>query len=636
LENLLDFSIEPDFGPAPSSLRTGHDNSQQLQANGLSKSNFDFSSQPLSLNTDVPTQSKSFVLSSECDDLLNMTFDIKASSQSNALSPVLPSLRETGSQDRVAMTPSSAMDTPELSPHLLDISLAVDESSATKEKRDQKVPAFDASQFLPLTTDANFLADYNNKQTELPSDPYVAHGQPPASVPSSMQSLLNPASHEILQPSAPSLSSDHSLPSRYSPSGLPPKHLGENASHYSWASNNGEVVSKQTVEHKPQMSEQPSHVDHFRVSDSQFHLVVQPSSDPQVTPTAAFLSEQSLPRSVVGDQHEELSINRNLHLLNGSTGVDNSIYQPFILPSSRGASDDDLENISSVDQKERDAAPANSFQSHQGTRDEDMFAVNSVPYSSESLIASDVTHGRPGVSEHQSGGLVNAAVGEGQMTPSQSVVGCNGGNSETVGQFNSSGSVSGNTSSLTSAKLSAPSAVLAEPSSPLLLSRTAGLNDLMSSSPTAINPLVKNTPVTGSVDSFTRLQYADTQQPIDSFTALHNISLNQQSHRNSLLEQNGIIPSSEVEDIGWDIGATHTVVAEDVLADLGLDEPSSFHSQGEEHFGEIEDTGQLPYQTGATGYSVENYGAYVEPPSFLDYSGRIPCYYSPITCLRLR
>ncbi|KAF6034744.1 hypothetical protein EB796_006953 [Bugula neritina] len=141
-------------------------------------------------------------------------------------------------------------------------------------------------------------------------------------------------------------------------------------------------------------------------------------------------------------------------------------------------------------------------------------------------------------------------------------------------------------------------------------------------------PLVKNTPVTGSVDSFTRLQYADTQQPIDSFTALHNISLNQQSHRNSLLEQNGIIPSSEVEDIGWDIGATHTVVAEDVLADLGLDEPSSFHSQGEEHFGEIEDTRQLPYQTGATGYSVENYGAYVEPPSFLDYSGRIPCYYS--------
>ncbi|KAF6034743.1 hypothetical protein EB796_006952 [Bugula neritina] len=184
-----------------------------------------------------------------------------------------------------------------------------------------------------------------------------------------MQSLLNPAymkyfNHQPLR--SPRTTVYHQGIRQ----GLPPKHLGENASHYSWASNNGEVVSKQTVEHKPQMSEQPSHVDHFRVSDSQLHLVVQPSSDPQVTPTAAFLSEQSLPRSVVGDQHEELSINRNLHLLNGSTGVDNSIYQPFILPSSRGASDDDLENISST--RRKGCSPANSFQSHQGTRDEDV------------------------------------------------------------------------------------------------------------------------------------------------------------------------------------------------------------------------------------------------------------------------
>ena len=115
------------------------------------------------------------------------------------------------------------------------------------------------------------------------------------------------------------------------------------------------------------------------------------------------------------------------------------------------------------------------------------------------------------------------------------------------------------------------------------------LNDNASFGATATNPVVtppmgfgslqKDHNISGSVDSFTRLQYIDPQQGLDSFTALHNMTVNQ-AHRNSLLEQNGILPTTEVEDdMGWDIGTTPLTVphvtAEDVFADIGLDEPSS-------------------------------------------------------------
>ena len=63
---------------------------------------------------------------------------------------------------------------------------------------------------------------------------------------------------------------------------------------------------------------------------------------------------------------------------------------------------------------------------------------------------------------------------------------------------------------------------------------------------------------TSSVDSFTRMSYLDAQVPVDSFTALHNLA---QAPRNSLLEENGIIPSND-EDMGWDIGATPNNVSE--------------------------------------------------------------------------
>ena len=54
------------------------------------------------------------------------------------------------------------------------------------------------------------------------------------------------------------------------------------------------------------------------------------------------------------------------------------------------------------------------------------------------------------------------------------------------------------------------------------------------------------------------MSYLDAQVPVDSFTALHNLA---QAPRNSLLEENGIIPSND-EDMGWDIGATPNNVSE--------------------------------------------------------------------------
>lgn len=63
---------------------------------------------------------------------------------------------------------------------------------------------------------------------------------------------------------------------------------------------------------------------------------------------------------------------------------------------------------------------------------------------------------------------------------------------------------------------------------------------------------------TNSVDSFSRMSHLDAQISVESFTALHNLA---QAPRNSLLEDNGITSSND-EDMGWDIGATPTNVAE--------------------------------------------------------------------------
>ncbi|XP_067937820.1 uncharacterized protein [Watersipora subatra] len=98
-------------------------------------------------------------------------------------------------------------------------------------------------------------------------------------------------------------------------------------------------------------------------------------------------------------------------------------------------------------------------------------------------------------------------------------------------------------------------------------------NNVASSPLISLGSLQKDPNISGSIDSFTRLQYIEPPQAAESFTALHKMTASQ-AHRNSLLEQNGIIPTSDVDqDMGWDIGATTTSVVEanDVLADIGLD-----------------------------------------------------------------
>lgn len=79
------------------------------------------------------------------------------------------------------------------------------------------------------------------------------------------------------------------------------------------------------------------------------------------------------------------------------------------------------------------------------------------------------------------------------------------------------------------------------------------------SSPTgSVSSLQKYRMRTSSVDSFTRMSYQESQPSVDSFTALHNLA---QMPRNSLLEQNGIIPTVE-DDMGWDVGTVPTSMTE--------------------------------------------------------------------------
>lgn len=117
--------------------------------------------------------------------------------------------------------------------------------------------------------------------------------------------------------------------------------------------------------------------------------------------------------------------------------------------------------------------------------------------------------------------------------------------------------------------------------------------------------------MSSSYDSFTKPK----QPTVDSFTALHNMGVSQ-PHRNSLLEQNGILPGSEVEDMGWDIGASPTTGAESVLADLGLDDEITVDTsirahENVEHIDELA-PGEMRPDERVTGFAHSDYPEYTE------------------------
>ena len=90
--------------------------------------------------------------------------------------------------------------------------------------------------------------------------------------------------------------------------------------------------------------------------------------------------------------------------------------------------------------------------------------------------------------------------------------------------------------------------------------------------------LSKSSQVAGSVDSFTKLSHMESQPsaaPIESFTAIQNLAMSH-TQRNSLLERNGIVPlvsSADEDDIGWDVGAAPQTMSDEILRDIGLDDP---------------------------------------------------------------